>query len=178
MPSNCFIDTDSSPSSYAAEVAPATNRGLYMSIVQLNTTFGITLGYFTCYGTVRLPSSLSWRLPFIIQAILATILIIACYFLPSSPRWLVLHGRRDEALRAVERLGIERQEAEKDILNPTGVEHEQLERGYWQGLVMLFRKTYRKRTGLALLMLGGAQLSGIDGVLYVSLITALKGISF
>jgi len=78
----------------------------------------------------------------------------------------------------VERLGIERQEAEKDILNPTGVEHEQLERGYWQGLVMLFRKTYRKRTGLALLMLGGAQLSGIDGVLYVSLITALKAIYF
>jgi len=158
-----------SPSRYAAEVAPATNRGLFMSIVQLNTTFGICLGYFTCYGAVRLPSSLSWRLPFIVQAILATTLVISCYFLPSSPRWLVLHRRRDEALQAVERLGIERQEAEKDILNPAGVEHEQLERGYWQGLAMLFRKAYRKRTALALLMLGGTQLSGIDGVLYVSL---------
>jgi hypothetical protein len=88
--------------------------------------------------------------------------------MPSSPRWLVLHGRRDEALKAVQRLGIEREEAEKDILTITGVDHERLEKSYWQGITMIFRKEYRRRTSLALMILGAAQLSGIDGVLYVS----------
>ena len=138
-----------------------------MSVGQFYTTVGVCSGYFVCYGSVKLTSSLSWRIPFILQAILAFILAIGCAVLPSSPRWLVLHGRRDEAIKAVEQLGIEREEAEKDILAVTGVDHEQLDKGYWQGITAIFRQQYRKRTSLALLVLGAAQLSGIDGVLYV-----------
>lgn len=70
----------------------------------------------------------------------------------------------------MERLGLQREEAEKDILTVTGTDHEQLERGYWSGLKMLWRGEYRKRTSLALIMLGAAQLSGIDGVLYVRIL--------
>jgi len=153
--------------SYVSEIAPSAIRGRLVSVGQFYTTVGVCSGYFVCYGSVKLTTSLSWRIPFILQAILAFILAVGCAVLPSSPRWLVLHGRRDEAIQAVEKLGIEREEAEKDILAVTGVDHEQLDKGYWQGITAIFRQQYRKRTSLALLVLGAAQLSGIDGVLYV-----------
>lgn len=77
------------------------------------------------------------------------------------------HERREEALRSLERLGIEREEAEKDILNvrPGTME----ERGM-SGMEFLgiFRKEYRERTMLGLFILGMVQLCGIDGVFYVS----------
>ena len=99
---------------------------------------------------------------------MATILATSCVvILPSSPRWLMLNGQREEALRAVERLNIPRAEAEKDILREpepqSGFEASKLE-----GILMIFRRQYRSRTILALFVLGMVQLSGIDGVLYVS----------
>lgn len=128
-------------------------------------TAGICLGYFTCYGTVLIDSTLAYRIPYVIQAVLGIALALACMFLPTSPRWLVSHDRRAEALRVVERLGIERAEAEKDILTvPPPVEEEQ--KGL-RGLLIPFRRQYRARTALALFVLGMVQLSGIDGVLYV-----------
>lgn len=78
----------------------------------------------------------------------------------------MLDGRRDEALRAIEKLNIPRAEAEKDILRvpepQAGFEASALE-----GFLIIFRRQYRFRTFLALFVLGMVQLSGIDGVLYV-----------
>jgi len=85
-------------------------------------------------------------------------------FLPTSPRWLVSHDRRNEAYAVVDKLGIQRAEAEKDILTvPSPVEEAQ--KGV-QALLLPFRRQYRARTILALFVLGMVQLSGIDGVLY------------
>jgi len=133
---------------------------------QFTATAGICLGYFTCYGTVHFDSSMSWRTPFVIQAILAALLVVSCKFLPDSPRWLMLHDRREDAMRQIERLGIQRAEAEKDILNVQDSDLVHLETSPIQGLLMLFRRQYRVRTLLALFILGMVQLSGIDGVLY------------
>lgn len=112
---------------------------------------------------------MAWRIPFIIQIILAAILAISCLtVLPSSPRWLVLNYRYDEALRAVERLNIPRVEAEKDIL-VAPVDSSESGLGGFGAIILIFRRQYRARTILALFVLGMVQLSGIDGVLYVSL---------
>lgn len=110
---------------------------------------------------------MSWRIPFIIQVVAAVVLAASCLtVLPSSPRWLMLNHRPDEALRAVERLNIPRAEAEKDILRPpTAADATPIGFG---GVLLIFRKQYRARTVLALFVLGMVQLSGIDGVLYVS----------
>jgi hypothetical protein len=130
-------------------------------------TIGICAGYFTCFGSVRIASSLSWRTPYIIQAVLGAMLASFCMYMPSSPRWLLHKGRREEALHSLERLNIEKEEAEKDILAPvspvtqpkTGI----------KGYLEIFEKEYRGRTLLGLFMLGVLQLSGIDGVLYVGI---------
>lgn len=115
----------------------------------------------------HIESSLAWRVPYIAMAVIALVLAVACKLLPDSPRWLVLHGRREEAIRGVEKLGIHREEAEKDILKTQEGEQNRLSSGV-QSFLMPFRKQYRFRTILALFVLGMVQLSGIDGVLYVS----------
>lgn len=96
----------------------------------------------------------------------ATLALSCIMVLPNSPRWLMLHGQRDEALKAVERLNIPRAEAEKDILRAPDTQSG-LPTSRLEGFVMIFRRQYRSRTFLALFVLGMVQLSGIDGVLYV-----------
>ncbi|KAK6608686.1 polyol transporter 2-like protein 1 [Botrytis cinerea] len=106
---------------YITETAPCASRGMLVSLPQFMCTAGVCAGYFTCFGSVRLESSMSWRAPFIIQSLLAVVLAAFCAYLPDSPRWLLHKGRREEALQALERLGIEKEEAEKDILVPVPV---------------------------------------------------------
>ena len=154
--------------SYITEIAPRAKRGSLVSLPQLMSAAGICLGYFTCYGSVRIQSTMSWRAPYIIQAALALVLGISCVtVLPNSPRWLMLHGRGREANEAVKKLNIPRVEAERDILKvpESGI---RLESSPLKGFVMIFQRKYRSRTVLALFVLGMVQLSGIDGVLYVS----------
>ena len=132
---------------------------------------GICIGYFTCYGSIKIDSSISWRLPFILMAITGSALAISCLYLPPSPRWLLVHGRRSEAEWSLDRLNIPQAEAEKDILRP--VEGGQVEVPMWRAVAQIFQRKYRMRTTLGLFVLGMVQLSGIDGVLYVSVIWVL-----
>jgi hypothetical protein len=126
---------------------------------------GVCVGYFICYGTARISSVWSWRCPYAIQAAVALLHIASCFLLPESPRWLVSHGRRTQAIKATEWLGISPVEAERDILRPDAEQNTSL--SMWNSLMLLFKRGYRSRTILALFLLGMVQLSGIDGVLYV-----------
>lgn len=136
---------------------------------QLLVTAGTCLGYFTCYGSVRMESSISWRLPFIIQAIGGILLLTFCFFIPESPRWMVIHSHRDSAVQDLKRLNVSTHEAEKDILGPAEQEsRSQPTTSGLRGLLTIFKQQHRQRTILGLFILGMVQLCGIDGVLYVS----------
>jgi len=154
--SNCYV--------YVTEISPSKRRGVLVSILQLSTAFGICAGYFTCYGSVKIQSSISWRLPFVIQGAFAMVLAVSCYFLPTSPRWLMLCGKREQALKELDRLNFSRVEAEKDFLNSTNEAYASA--STLEGFLLIFRRQYRARTILAFFVLGMVQLSGIDGVLY------------
>ncbi|OCL03874.1 general substrate transporter [Glonium stellatum] len=154
----------SNVSVYITEIAPSARRGTLVSMPQLAAAFGLFCGYFTCYGSVHIQSSISWRLPYILQGAIAVALITCCNFLPTSPRWLILHGKRDQALVELDRLNFSRTEAEKDILSSTDQAHPSTTT--LEGFLIIFRRRYRARTILALFVLGMIQLSGIDGVLY------------
>lgn len=132
---------------------------------QFMATAGICAGYFTCYGTIHIESTISWRLPFIVQTVLGVGLALSCMYLPNSPRWLIHQGKQDEAIRAADRLKLSRAEVEKDILSMS--REEARHRSPWRGFTAIFRPQYRARTTLGLFILGMVQLCGIDGVLYV-----------
>ncbi|KAL9099384.1 MAG: hypothetical protein Q9163_005113 [Psora crenata] len=141
--------------SYICEIAPKAKRGMLVSMPQLLVTAGMCVGYFTCYGSIKLDSSISWRLPFIIQAIGGVLLSIFCYILPSSPRWMLLHGHRDTAMSALKRLDVSTVEIEKDILRPAeDAARSQSASTGLRGLLVIFERQHRTRTALGLFILG------------------------
>src|SRR4029434_10487201 len=50
----------------------------------------------------RIPIWLGWRLAFGIGALLGVIVVFFRRWIPESPRWLMIHGRNDEAERIVD----------------------------------------------------------------------------
>ncbi|KAI0534946.1 general substrate transporter [Xylaria digitata] len=150
-------------STYICEIAPVRHRGTLAGLPQFMSVTGIASGYFTCYGSVYIKSSFAWRLPFIVQVFISALLAWCCFVLPESPRWLQMQGKREETLRAFERLEISMVEAQRIMTAPAT---QSLSLSPWQSLLLLFRKTYRSRTILALFILGMVQLSGIDAILY------------
>ena len=150
---------------------------------------GLCIGFFTTYGTVNLPSSLSRRLPLVLHAGIAFVLMLASiFYLPESPRWLSFKGRKTEASKMWDVLGVSGAEREKDLLQDAGpplqddaaAEAETSSRpavakktlrsrmkGNYDEMAAVFRKDVRKPTLLGIFLMSMQQLSGIDGIIYV-----------
>lgn len=139
-------------------------------------TVGLTVGFFSCYGTRGIESSLSWRLPFgLLSAFAFAFAGTSWFWLPESPRWLLVRGRKEEAARAWDVLGISSADREKvqneqdtAVLGGT-VEASQAETKESSGWLAAFAPDVRARTILGAFAMGMQQMSGIDGILYVSL---------
>lgn len=60
------------------------------------------VGAITCtwltFGTKRMDSNWSWRVPALGQALPSIVQLVFLVFIPESPRWLVARGRNQEAL--------------------------------------------------------------------------------
>src|SRR3954469_14315224 len=63
------------------------------------------------------PSDVGWRLAFFLGAVLALAIMFVRRNVPESPRWLMIHGRDEEAERLVDRI-------ERDVSERTGQELE------------------------------------------------------
>lgn len=161
-------------------------------------TLGLIVGFFTCYGTTNIPSSLSWRLPFaILSAYQFAFTVMALLVLPESPRWLTFQGREKEAGIVWEKLQLDPSDREKiihqqsdssDDMSTNSHEQEKSTQDNAslgsgteaaQGLPNKQRQTTileafsspetRPQLLAALFLMGMQQLSGIDGVLFVSI---------
>jgi len=90
---------------YLSETAPAKIRGSMGTLFQLMITIGIFLISVTnvyiektfINPTVALP------LMFVIVAAFALLMLFGSFVLPESPRWLMLKGRKKEALQVLQR---------------------------------------------------------------------------
>lgn len=144
-------------------------------------TVGLCVGYFTCYGTVNINSSISWRLPFALQAGIAAFLaLVAELYLPPSPRWLTHRKRPEEAIKAWERLGVSefdreetvleeiRSDTNHDLTSPASVTLKMRFKRGVKSLKRLITTEARNPMFLGIFLMSMQQLSGIDGVLYVS----------
>lgn len=54
-----------------------------------------------CQGTSTIEGDASWRIPLGLFFIIPTCLAIGVYFLPESPRWLLMKNRPEEALASL-----------------------------------------------------------------------------
>ncbi|KAJ3536084.1 hypothetical protein NMY22_g6191 [Coprinellus aureogranulatus] len=102
---------------YMAEISPPEVRGSLLALEQLSIVLGVVFGFWTGFVTRSIPGALSWRIPLGIQIIPGIILGLGCLLLPASPRWLVLKGRDEDALKSLARLRMRTpEEAEDDTL--------------------------------------------------------------
>ncbi|EED14338.1 MFS sugar transporter, putative, partial [Talaromyces stipitatus ATCC 10500] len=92
---------------YNAECAPPEIRGLLVGLQQFSIEFGILISFWIDYGTNYIggtgdsQSDAAWLVPLCLQLAPALILFVGMLFMPFSPRWLVHHGREDEARRVI-----------------------------------------------------------------------------
>jgi MFS family permease len=131
---------------HICEIAPSRSRGKFISLPQSGAAIGVCVGYFSCYGSIHIKGDMSWRLPCILQALLAVLWATGSFFLPESPRWLILHGRRSQAMEKLKTLDLGTAEAEKDVLRPVETVAAQDQIGVLAGLRLIFTKDYRSQT--------------------------------
>src|SRR5262249_51583642 len=82
------------------ELIPARVRGRVDLIINASFWIGAAIGAAATIGlldTGILPASVGWRLAFGIGAVLGLIIIFLRHSVPESPRWLMIHGREQEA---------------------------------------------------------------------------------
>lgn len=99
---------------YISEISPEKYRGRMVTLFQLTITIGIILCVFSNWGIFTFAEnnqstaiaawkkyllvSENWRAMYIAEAIPGLIFIVAAFFIPESPRWLVKENRKTEAV--------------------------------------------------------------------------------
>lgn len=111
---------------YIAEISPPAMRGQMVSFNQLNIVIGISAAFFTNYLILQLGKSdaswalnlrfadWNWRWMLGLETLPAFLYFLGLYFVPRSPRWLVMKGEYLEAL-AVMKKAAEPEKAEEEI---------------------------------------------------------------
>lgn len=64
----------------------------------LTVTQGYLIAAWATYGTFKMHSAWSWRLPSLIQIVPSFIQLVLSVFAPESPRWLIYQDRTEEAV--------------------------------------------------------------------------------
>jgi len=96
---------------YIAEISPANMRGRLVSFNQLNIVIGISLAFFTNYLILQWGKSdaswaqalkfgaYNWRWMLGLETLPAVLYFFGLFFVPRSPRWLIMKGKFDEAVK-------------------------------------------------------------------------------
>jgi len=145
---------------YLAEIAPAKWRGAMVGAFQFNIVLGILAAYLSNYlvGLAGLGAE-EWRWKFGVAALPSLLLFGLLFLIPNSPRWLAVKGRRDEAIRVLNQVGIIDVAAElSSYVQAQGASAGKAARLSWS--------RYRKPILLAFALAAFNQLSGINAILY------------
>ncbi|KAM7215349.1 General substrate transporter [Rhypophila decipiens] len=86
---------------YIQETSPARYRGWFLTIFQFFTSFGTLIGTIIDWATAGRMDKSSYLIPLGMIYILPLFLAVALFFIPESPRWLILKGKYDEGVKAL-----------------------------------------------------------------------------
>jgi len=146
---------------YIAETAPLSIRGALVSTYQLAITIGIVVSYLT---GLLISGDDAWRIMFALGAVPGLVFLIGLFFLPESPRWLVLRHREPEAAASLRRLRGNDADVQAEIASIRGVaaSESRTRTGLGDVLAPWVRPALIVGAGLFFLQ----QLSGINAVIY------------
>ena len=144
-------------------ISPASKRGQLTALFQLNIVIGILAAYLSNYFIGGAANG-NWRFMLGVESIPAALFVILIFFIPRSPRWLILKkGFIEEAKQVL-----------KEI-DPTTVEESTAliisnknEKNNNEGFKEFVSGKFKTPIMLAFLIAFFNQLSGINAVIYYS----------
>jgi len=160
---------------YISEVSPAKIRGTLVSLYQLAVTIGFLLAYLMNWvidanGSLSVAGNLwtnmwnceMWRGMLGSETLPALLFFSIIFFIPESPKWLIVNGKLDKASRVLNKIYATSDEVQEEIK----VTRESLQgedKGKWSDLL---------KPGILLAVLAGSaiailgQFMGVNAVLY------------
>lgn len=146
---------------YASEVVPLVLRGATTATLQMSWSIGGIIVAAATYGYNKRDDQWAWRVPLALQWIFPTPLMILIFLAPESPWWLVRKGRKDEALRSLERLGNKTtQHAHQSLAVIERTVEIEAQQGGNPTLLDLFKGTDLRRTTIICLMYASQNFAG------------------
>jgi MFS transporter, SP family, galactose:H+ symporter len=144
---------------YLAEVSPENLRGAMVSLYQLMITIGIFVAFLS---DLAFSYSGNWRWMLGVIAIPGVLFLLGVSVLPESPRWLLMRGRKQQALEVLQRL-----RGDPAVVSREAADiEEQLRTPQLGWHLFLQNSNFRRSVGLGILLQLVQQLTGINVVMY------------
>lgn len=144
---------------YLAEVAPVRIRGAMISTYQLMITIGILVAFLS---DTAFSYTGNWRWMLGVIAIPGALFLLGVLLLPDSPRWLMMRGRRDEAVDVLMRLRGDVTVVDREVADI----EEQLKTPQRGWHLFLQNSNFRRSVGLGVLLQVMQQFTGMNVVMY------------
>ncbi|XP_005390566.1 PREDICTED: solute carrier family 2, facilitated glucose transporter member 12 isoform X2 [Chinchilla lanigera] len=157
---------------YIAEIAPQHRRGLLVSLNELMIVIGILFAYISNYVFANVFHG--WKYMFGLVIPLGILQAIAMYFLPPSPRFLVMKGQEEAASKVLGRLRAISDTTEELTMIKSSLK-EEYQYTFWD----LFRTkdNMRTRIMIGLTLVFFVQVTGQPNILFYAS-TVLKSVGF
>ena len=160
---------------YISEVSPAKIRGTLVSLYQLAVTIGFLLAYLMNWvidanGSLSVAGNLwtnmwnceMWRGMLGSETLPALLFFSIIFFIPESPKWLIVNGKIDKASRVLNKIYTSQAEVQEEI-DVTCKSLEGENKGKWSDLL---------KPGILVAVIAGSaiailgQFMGVNAVLY------------
>ena len=144
---------------YISEIAPANYRGRLTIIFQLAIVIGILVAFFADYLLIDTGVN-NWRYMFLSEVVPALFFYTLLFFVGQSPRWLLLSGNSEEALKVIRDINTvgDTEQIYNDIKNsveqePSGEKGLLLKKPYFRLILIgIAVGIFNQLTGIAIVM--------------------------
>lgn len=163
---------------YIAEISPAALRGRMVSLNQLNIVVGISVAFFSNYLILKLGQSeadwalalrfaeWNWRWMLGLETAPAVLYFLCLFLVPESPRWLLMQGRREEALATMTKVSDPEQAAGEIETIEASLAADRDGKAHQPHLKTLFSKPMRLVLSIGLTVAILQQITGINSVFF------------
>lgn len=89
---------------FQSEVTPYQARGAMVATYNTSLVIGMLVMSCICRGTSTIQGDAAWMIPVGLFYMIPSFVLVGSFWLPESPRWLVLKDRREDALKMLREL--------------------------------------------------------------------------